>query len=102
MSNQLSEIIKTRCTKDFKNKVEKYARSQNTTTSNIVLSAVETFVNCNAPNDPDYQYFCSYQCNIIKNKILNLVNLDPNIPAKTKTKIRKELDNYDFSKPFYQ
>lgn len=101
MSNQLTEIIKTRCTKDFKNSVEQSAQMHNTTVSNIVLSAVETAVTYNFPNQTDYNNIYTYHCNIIKNKILNLINIDPNIPANTKAKIRKELDNYDFCKLFY-
>lgn len=102
MSNQLTEIIKTRCTKDFKSNIERYAQMHHTTVSNVLLSAVETAVTYNFPKQPDYNYIYTYHCNIIKNKVLNLINIDPNIPANTKSKIRKELDDYDFCKLFCQ
>lgn len=98
MTPQLSATIKTRCTEEMKKAVEAYAKKHNTTTSSVVLSAVETAIHSESFNNPNTQFFMSYRCNIIKNTILNRLSLDPNIPTDTINKIRKELDNHDLSK----
>lgn len=98
MSNSLSSTIKTRCTEDFKKEVDAYAKAHNTTSSSILLSAVETAIHTDLSDTTDIQFVISYRCNIIKNIILNRLSLDPNISTNTINKIRKELNNHDLSK----
>lgn len=89
--------IKTRCTENFKKRVEDFASAHNTSTSNIILSSVETAMQYGIPKTTDQQLHYKYliQYNILRNKVFNMINLDPNIPESTREKIRKELDNYD-------
>ena len=92
--------IKTRCTENFKKRVEDFASAQNTSTSNIILSSVESALQCGFPTTTDQQLYFAYliQYNILRNKVFNMINLDPNISENTREKIRKELDNYDMCK----
>lgn len=98
MSNPLSSTIKTRCTENFKKEVDTYAKAHNTTTSSIVLSAVEAAIHSESSSNRNDEFSISYKCNVMKNTILNRLSLDPTIPATTINKIRKELNNHDLCK----
>lgn len=100
MSNTKSSSAKSnshfRCSDELKQQILETARSHNTTESIFCRSAVETAIKYQNTSYTDNQtaYLYNLKCNILKNKVWNLINLDPNIPKHTKDKIRKELDNH--------
>jgi len=96
MKNKQTQI-KARTTSEFKSKVEAFASNHNTTTSTLIISALQTCMN--SDNDvstfqtPELPY--TLKINLIRNKIMNVINLEPNIPTHTKQKIKKELNKID-------
>ncbi|MDO5425251.1 MAG: hypothetical protein Q4F41_16135 [Eubacteriales bacterium] len=104
MSEKQSQQIKARCAPSFKQKAETFANNHDTNISNLIVSTVDTFMKYDQPinENTGMGYVCSTVYNITRNKVLNLINLDPNIPDHTKEKIRKELDNIDLCKLNHQ
>ncbi len=98
-----SAELKTRCYPKFKAKIERISEKNHIPVSNFILSAIETYISLQ-----ENQVYMSYgnfsntlSYTIAKNKIYNIISLDPNIPDSTKEKIRKELDKFDFCKLYH-
>ena len=98
-----SAELKTRCYPKFKAKIERISEKNLIPVSNFILSAIETYISLQ-----ENQVYMSYgnfsntlSYTIAKNKIYNIISLDPNIPDSTKEKIRKELDKFDFCKLYH-
>ena len=81
----------------FKMQIEDLAKEQNTTVSNLTLSLLEAYLNSQKatgqPTNTDLLMYYNTKYIITRNKIYNIISLDPNIPSHTKEKIRKELDS---------
>lgn len=92
-------VIKARCSTEEKQQTKEYARLHNINESEFVLSAVQTALQCNTPknHNEEIRFFYQYQYNLLRNKLLTLISLDSTIPENTKERIRKELNNNDFS-----
>lgn len=89
--------IKARTTPEFKSEVETFASVHNTNTSGLIVAALQTYMNTTSdivttrtPELPN-----ELKINLIRNKMMNMINLDPNIPPHTKQKIEKELTKID-------
>ena len=97
MTEKKSAEIKTRCFPSFKMQIEDLAKEQNTTVSNLTLSLLEAYLNSQKatgqPTNTDLLMYYNTKYIITRNKIYNIISLDPNIPSHTKEKIRKELDS---------
>ena len=91
--------IKARCSDEEKQQIKEYTTSHNINVSEFLLSAAQTVLQCDTPENRNEQvhFFYQYQYNLCCNKLFNLVSLDSTIPANTKERIRKELLNNDFS-----
>lgn len=97
MKSVKNKIIKARCTESTYAAIQKAAAIHNTTTSNILLSAVEAYlisVESHQPK-PISDYATEIKFNLMKNRISNTINLDSRIPNTTKEKIIKELMNIE-------
>lgn len=92
-------VIKARCSNNEKQQIQEYIQAHDIKESAFLLSAVQTTLQCDIPenHDEEISFFYQYQCNLLLNRILNLISLDPTIPEKTKERIRKELDSHDYS-----
>lgn len=93
-----NSYLRARCTEAEKYQVTHYLDSHDITESNFVLAAVQTALKCNKPQNQDMQmhFFYQVQYNSLRNQLLNEINLDPSIPKKTKDRIRKVIDEYEF------
>ena len=98
-ANPASSQINLRCSAETKQRITEAASLHHSNVSQFALSAIETALSYDrsavAANQIVFEY--NLKCNILKNKVLNLICLDPNIPDHTKEKIRKELDHYVLS-----
>ena len=71
-----------------------YAKKHNVSTSNLIISSLQIWMkeeNTSTPNQDNKTLF-ELKLNLVRNKLMNIINLDCNIPEHTKQKIRKELD----------
>ena len=89
-----NQFLKARSSQTFKTSVENYAKEHNTSTAALITSCLDAYMNC--PPDStisrQIQYSMEVKNNIMKNKIMNMINLDQTIPEKAKERIRRELN----------
>ena len=99
-----SAELKTRCYPKFKAKIERISEKEPYSRFKFYPQCYRDLYKFKQEN----QVYMSYgnfsntlSYTIAKNKIYNIISLDPNIPDSTKEKIRKELDNFDFCKLYH-
>ena len=92
-----NSYLKTRCTEKEKYRVQQYVQGKGISESDFILASVRAAMHYTTPKNMELDFYYHVQCNILRNQILNQINLDPNIPAKTKNKILEVIDEYDFS-----
>lgn len=94
MAKKDSQHIKSRTSLEFKKEVEDYAKNHNVSISNLIISSLQICMkeeNASTLNK-DNKTLYELKLNLVRNKLMNIINLDCNIPEHTKKKIRKELD----------
>lgn len=86
--------IKARCTPEFKHSLETLAHQNNTNTSTLIISVLQTFMDLDKnTNTSSTEFSCMVERNILKNTIWNSITIDSTISDKSKERIRKELTN---------
>lgn len=85
-----SAELKTRCYPKFKAKIERISEKNHIPVSNFILSAIETYISLQ-----ENQVYMSYgnfsntlSYTIAKNKIYNIISLDPNHKRKNQKGVR--------------
>lgn len=92
MKETKSKNIKGRCTPTERKRVEDFAKKNNTTVSNLVLSSVIAYIQAEEKTSTLSPTFAEQvQYNIFRNKLINLLNINPSIPEETKEYLYKEL-----------
>lgn len=88
-----SPQLKTRCTLEFKKEVEDFAKSHNYSTSTLIRSSLQTCMKAinSSSNISEKNLLHELSLNLVKNTVMNTINLDCNIPEHTRQKIEKEL-----------
>ena len=89
--------IKARTTPEFKCEVETFSSDHNTNTSALIIAALQTYMHSakDTTTTQTTELPNELKINLIRNKIMNVINLEPNIPTHTKQKIKKELNKID-------
>ena len=92
-----SEHLKARSTSEFKKEVEAFARQHNCSVSTLILSSLQTCMKAqnSSSNISEKDLSHNLSLNLIRNKLMNTINLECNIPDYTKQKIEKELNKID-------
>ena len=92
MKKKKTEQIKARCSIELKEELENFSHAQNTTVSTLITSSLEAYMAAEKNPDIKKEFSHTVEKNILKNTVLNAMQIDSSIPEKAITRIRKEMD----------